>query len=81
MFAISAMFAFYNARRNVSDKGKLQERLGRIPATLLDGLLSKFTDSARGSTKCVASLVANARVYQRAISIEHRSRKKWRQIC
>jgi len=51
LFAISSMFAFYNARRNVSDKEKLQERLGRIPATLLDGLLSKFTDSARGSTK------------------------------
>jgi len=51
LFAISSMFAFYNARRNVSDKEKLQERLSRIPATLLDGLFSKFTDSARGSTK------------------------------
>ena len=54
LFAISSMFAFYNARRNVKDKEKLQERLGRVPATLLDGLLSKFTDSARGSTKYVS---------------------------
>ncbi|KAF9649737.1 RNA polymerase I associated factor, A49-like protein [Thelephora ganbajun] len=51
LFAISAMFTFYNARRNVSDKEKLKERLGRIPVILLDGLLTKFTDSARGSTK------------------------------
>lgn len=51
LFVISSMFAFYNARRNVSEREKLQERLGRIPTTLLDGLLSKFTDSARGSTK------------------------------
>ena len=63
MFAISAMFAFYNARRSVSDKDKLQERLGRIPATLLDGLLSRFTESARGSTKCVVLLTVNARTY------------------
>jgi len=51
LFAISAMFSFYNARRNVSDKEKLHQRLARIPATLLDGLFSKFTDNARGSTK------------------------------
>ena len=63
LFAISAIFTFYNARRNVSDKAKLQERLSRIPATLVDGLLSRFTDSARGSTKYVVSLVTRARTY------------------
>lgn len=65
LFAISSMFAFYNTRRNVSDKVKLQERLSRIPATLLDGLFSKFTDSARGSTKSVISSVTNAYSHQR----------------
>ena len=53
LFAISSMLAFYNVRRSVGDKQKLQERLIRIPTTLLDGLFSKFTDSARGSTKYV----------------------------
>ena len=66
MFAISAMFAFYNARKNVSGKEKLQERLGTIPATLLDGLLSKFTDSARGSTKYVASIVHDCKYLLRS---------------
>ena len=58
------MFAFYNVRRNVSNKVKLQERLSRIPAILLDGLFSKFTDSARGSTKYVVLLVVNAHSHQ-----------------
>ena len=43
----------------MSDRGKLQERLSRIPAALLDGLLSKFTDSARGSPKYVVPLVVS----------------------
>lgn len=81
LFAISAIFAFYTARRNVSDKGKLQERLSKIPATLLDGLLSKFTDSARGSTKCVILQLVNVRTYQETIPTEHMSHRKWRQIC
>lgn len=68
LFAISSMFAFYNARRNVSLKEKLQERLNRIPAPLLDGLLSKFTDSARGSTKYVVLPVVNARSHQEIAS-------------
>lgn len=50
------MFAFHNARRIVSEKEKLRERLSRIPATLLDGLLSRFTESPRGSTECVISI-------------------------
>ena len=75
------MFAFYNARRNVSDKEKLQERLGRIPATFLDGLLSKFTDSARGSTKCVTLSVMNVRAYRGVMSTEHMSHRKWKPTC
>jgi DNA-directed RNA polymerase I subunit RPA49 len=53
LFCISAMFAFYNARRMVDEKGKLRERLTRIPPALLDGLLSRFTETVRGSTKYV----------------------------
>jgi DNA-directed RNA polymerase I subunit RPA49 len=64
LFAISSMFAFYNARRNVSHKEKLQERLGGVPATLLDGLLSKFSESARGSTKCVTAIARTLQSYQ-----------------
>jgi len=78
LFAISAIFAFYSARRNVSDKGKLQERLSRIPATLLDGLLSKFTDSARGSTKCVILQAVNVLTHQYAVPTEHMSHRRWR---
>ena len=79
LFAISAIFAFYNARRDASDKARLQERLSRIPSTLLDGLFSRFTDSARGSTKYVASLVIKACTYQRTIYTGHMSHRKWRQ--
>ena len=80
LFVISAMFAFHNARRNVTDKEKLQERLGRIPVTLLDGFLSKFTDSARGSTKCVALSFMGARTYRGAMFAERMSHRKWRRI-
>ena len=80
LFAVSAMFAFYTARRNVSDKEKLQERLSRIPAPLLDGLLSKFTDSARGSTKCVTLFFVSARAYQRTTFTGHMSHRKWRRV-
>jgi len=51
LISISAMLAFHRVRGLVSEKEKLRERLSRIPSTLLDGLLSRFTETARGSTQ------------------------------
>ncbi|KAJ3528889.1 hypothetical protein NM688_g7932 [Phlebia brevispora] len=44
---ISAMFAFKNASRLVNDKPALQERLKDVPSIVVDGLLSRFTETSR----------------------------------
>ncbi|KZT23008.1 Rpa49 subunit specific to nuclear RNA polymerase I [Neolentinus lepideus HHB14362 ss-1] len=50
LFYISCMLAFRNiAPKNLSDKQVLQERLSRIPNVVLDGLLSRFTETSRDS--------------------------------
>ncbi|GBE87161.1 RNA polymerase I associated factor, A49-like protein [Sparassis latifolia] len=47
---ISSMFAFKTAQRIVSDKEALQKRLSSVPGPVLDGLLSRFTESARNTS-------------------------------
>jgi A49-like RNA polymerase I associated factor len=50
----SVMFAFRGvAGRNVPDRTALLERLAPAPEIVVDGLLSRFTETPRGSTKCV----------------------------
>ncbi|EPQ55866.1 RNA polymerase I associated factor, A49-like protein [Gloeophyllum trabeum ATCC 11539] len=50
LFYISSMLAFRNiAPKKMSDKQALQERLSRIPSVILDGLLSRFSETARDS--------------------------------
>ncbi|THG94133.1 hypothetical protein EW026_g7279 [Hermanssonia centrifuga] len=44
---ISAMFAFKNASKLVNDKQALQERLKGVPSVVVDGLLSRFTETSR----------------------------------
>jgi len=44
---ISAMFAFKMASRSVNDKETLQKRLNSVPSIVVDGLLTRFTESTR----------------------------------
>lgn len=50
---ISAMMGFRNAtsRNREIEKEKLQESLSRVPGPVLDGLLSRFAEQPRGSSK------------------------------
>ncbi|KAL9710601.1 DNA-directed RNA polymerase I subunit rpa49 [Leucoagaricus gongylophorus] len=48
---ISALFAFRNAaEKHKFNSDQIYERLAMIPATVVDGLLSRFTEKARAST-------------------------------
>ena len=44
---ISTLFAFKNASRIVDDRQKLQERLRHVPSIVVDGLLSRFTQTSK----------------------------------
>ncbi|KAH9943769.1 RNA polymerase I associated factor, A49-like protein [Amylocystis lapponica] len=46
---ISTMFAFKMASRLVSKKDELQARLGDVPGIVVDGLLSRFSETARSA--------------------------------
>ncbi|EPS98872.1 hypothetical protein FOMPIDRAFT_1148132 [Fomitopsis schrenkii] len=48
---VSAMMAFRNAARSVNDKETLQKKLAGVPQTIIDGLLSRFTESERDTSK------------------------------
>lgn len=45
------MMAFRNAARSVNDKETLQTKLTGMPQTIIDGLLSRFTESERDMNK------------------------------
>jgi DNA-directed RNA polymerase I subunit RPA49 len=50
----SVMFAFRSAAgRNVPERTALLERLAPAPEVVVDGLLARFTETPRGSTKYV----------------------------
>ena len=50
----SVTFAFRGvALRNVPERTALLERLAPAPEVVVDGLLARFTETARGSAKCV----------------------------
>lgn len=51
LWYISTMIAFKNASKTLNDKDKLYERLKSVPSIVVDGLLSRFTESSRDSTK------------------------------
>ena len=50
------MLAFRAASRIVSEKQVLQERLKAVPTIVLDGLLSRFTESSRDKNQSVSWL-------------------------
>lgn len=50
---ISAMLAFKNAARLVHDKQVLQERMKHTPSIILDGLLSRFTETSKDKNEYV----------------------------
>ena len=55
---VSVMLAFRGVigGRNIPDRTVLLERLAPAPGAVVDGLLSRFTETPRGSTKCVLLL-------------------------
>ena len=50
---ISAMFAFKTAGRVLNDRTALQDRLKDVPSIVVDGLLSRFTETSRDKNECV----------------------------
>ncbi|KAG6331705.1 hypothetical protein ID866_7385 [Astraeus odoratus] len=48
---ISSMMLFRNLAARSSDKDALQEKLKAVPSTVVDGLLSRFTETARASSQ------------------------------
>ncbi|KIJ61208.1 hypothetical protein HYDPIDRAFT_97072 [Hydnomerulius pinastri MD-312] len=48
---ISAMMMFRNLTFRNVDKSAIQEKLSAVPSIVVDGLLSRFTETARGSTQ------------------------------
>lgn len=59
---ISAMMAFRQSTTRDADKSRLAERFPGIPSVVLDGLVSRFAESPRGTEQCVWPL---AFVYER----------------
>ena len=54
----SVMFTFYGvAGRSVPDRAVMLGRLAPAPEAVIDGLLSRFTETPRGSSKCVVCLL------------------------
>lgn len=47
---------FKGASRQLGDKTALSERLKNVPPIVLDGLFSRFTESARDKNECVDPL-------------------------
>lgn len=47
------MFAFRASSRLVNDKQALQERLKDVPTIVVDGLLSRFTETSRDKNEYV----------------------------
>ncbi|KAH7907255.1 Rpa49 subunit specific to nuclear RNA polymerase I [Hygrophoropsis aurantiaca] len=48
---ISSIFAFRSATFKKIEKTAIQEKLSAVPSVVIDGLLSRFTETARGSTE------------------------------
>lgn len=47
---ISAVMAFRNATFHEVKRSSIEERLLGVPSVVIDGLLSRFTETSRGST-------------------------------
>ena len=53
---ISAMFSFRLAAHKLcNDKEAMSQRLGGFPSIVVEGLLSRFTETMRGTTECVTN--------------------------
>jgi DNA-directed RNA polymerase I subunit RPA49 len=48
---ISTMIAFHKATFKNISKDVIQQKLSMVPSIVIDGLLSRFTETARGSTE------------------------------
>lgn len=48
---VSAMMAFKAAARSVNDKEVLQKKLTGFPQIVIDGLVSRFTESERETSR------------------------------
>lgn len=50
---ISTMIAFHKATFKDINKDAIQQKLSMVPSVVIDGLLSRFTETARGSMEYV----------------------------
>ncbi|KAL4253801.1 RPA49/POLR1E RNA polymerase subunit family protein [Abortiporus biennis] len=50
LFYISTMMAFKNASRKLNDRKALERHLRNVPSVIIDGLISRFTETARDSS-------------------------------
>jgi DNA-directed RNA polymerase I subunit RPA49 len=48
---IASMLAFREVFQNALEKNKVHERLVAVPSIIVDGLLSRFAEMARGSSR------------------------------
>ncbi|KAI0354308.1 RNA polymerase I associated factor A49-like protein [Trametes cingulata] len=51
VYYVSTMMAFFKNSRNVGDKDALQQKLSGVPPIVLDGLISRFTETERSTNK------------------------------
>jgi len=60
MFYISTLLSFHFHAKSVKDKKVLQDKMDKVPSVIVDGLLARFTETARDSTEaCVTSQYSN----------------------
>ena len=54
LYYISCLVAFKNISFNLKDQASLQEKLSAVPTIILDGFLSRFTETSRSSSQYVS---------------------------
>ena len=62
LFYISCMFAFKRAASRAHDRESLREKMTMVPNRIVDGLIARFTETTRGSTKYVG-IVSNVQIH------------------
>lgn len=60
LYYISCLVAFKNMSFKLTDKNSLEDKLPTVPAIILDGLLSRFTETARSSSQYIFFLLFSA---------------------
>ena len=62
LFYISCMFTFKRVVSRAHDRESLRKKMTMVPDRIVDGLIARFTETTRGSTKYVG-IVSNAQIH------------------